>query len=75
MNALTIRNTGNEMLIRFDRNAFDETYLMALIKRLEIEATAQAAQVSPNIHRIANEIDTTWWAKNGDDFLKDVKRQ
>ncbi|MFY7935983.1 MAG: hypothetical protein ACOVOQ_01295 [Flavobacterium sp.] len=74
MNALTIQNTGNEMLIRFDRSTFDETYLMALIKRLEIEATAQAAQVSPNIGQIANEIDNSWWAKNGDDFLKDVKR-
>lgn len=74
MNALTIQNTGNEMLIRFNRSIFDETYLMALIKRLEIEATAQAAQVSPKIGQIVNEIDNSWWAKNGDDFLKDIKR-
>jgi hypothetical protein len=73
MNALIIQNIDNEMLIRFNRNTFNETYLMTLIKRLELEATAQAAKISPNISQIANEIDDSWWTKNGDDFLKDVK--
>jgi hypothetical protein len=74
MNTLTIQNNGNEMLIRFNRDTFDEAYLMALIKRLEVEATAQAAQISPNISEIADEIDESWWEKNGENFLNDVKR-
>ena len=75
MNAFSVQNTGNEMLIKLNRLAFDNTYLMKLIKRLEIEAIAQEAQVSSNINEIANEIDETWWKKNGNDFLKDIKQK
>jgi len=34
MTALSIQNNGNEMFIRIDRNGFDESYLVSLVKRV-----------------------------------------
>ena len=73
MNALTIQNTGNNIQISLNRNSFDPVYIAKLIERLELEATANAAEFSPEIMGIANEIDTAWWKENGEDFLKNIK--
>ncbi|MDP5121732.1 MAG: hypothetical protein NWQ46_09070 [Spirosomaceae bacterium] len=75
MSSLTIENTGEEMLIRFNRNTFDNGYLLSLLKRLEIESTAQNAQFSVEIGQLADEIDSDWWEKNKDSFLKGVSRK
>ena len=74
MNALTIQNTGNNIQISLNRNSFDPVYIANLIERLELEATAKAAEFSGEIMDIANEIDTAWWKENGDEFLKNIKR-
>lgn len=73
MNALTIQNSGNEMLIRFNKDTFDKGYLMNLVKKLELEAKIHISKVSPKIMEIANEIDEKWWEENQSTFLKDVK--
>ncbi|CAN1569907.1 hypothetical protein MCERE19_03135 [Spirosomataceae bacterium] len=75
MTALSIQNNGNEMFIRIDRNGFDESYLVSLVKRLELEVKAKEAEVSSEISKIADKINTDWWNKNGEDFLKDVKKR
>lgn len=75
MSSLTIENTGEEMLIRFNRNTFDNGYLLSLLKRLEIESTAQNAQFSVEIGQLADKIDSDWWEKNKDSFLKGVSRK
>ncbi len=74
MTALNIQNKDNEILIRLNRNSFDETYLISLVKRLNMEATAKEAQISMKVLEIADEIDSDWWSQNGDEFLRDVKR-
>jgi hypothetical protein len=74
MTALNIQNKDNEILIRLNRNSFDETYLISLVKRLNLEAIAKEAQIDKKVLVIADEIDTDWWSKNGDEFLRDVKR-
>lgn len=74
MTAFNIQNKDNEILIRLNRNSFDETYLISLVKRLNLEATAKEAQIDTKILEIADEIDTDWWSKNGNEFLRDVKR-
>lgn len=74
MTALNIQNKDNEILIRLNRNSFDETYLISLVKRLNLEAIAKEAQIDTKVLVIADEIDTDWWSKNGDEFLRDVKR-
>jgi hypothetical protein len=75
MTALSIQNNRNEMFIRIDRNGFDESYLVSLVKRLELEVKAKEAEVSSEISKIADKINTDWWNKNGEDFLKDVKKR
>lgn len=74
MTALNIQNKDNEILIRLNRNSFDETYLISLVKRLNMEATAKEAQIDTKVLEIADEIDSDWWSQNGDEFLRDVKR-
>ena len=75
MTALSIQNNGNEMFIRIDRNGFDESYLVSLVKRVQLEVKAKEAEVSSEISKIADKINTDWWNKNGEDFLKDVKKR
>ncbi len=75
MTALSIQNNVIEMFIRIDRNGFDESYLVSLVKRLELEVKAKEAEVSSEISKIADKINTDWWNKNGEDFLKDVKKR
>jgi hypothetical protein len=74
MTALNIQNKNNEILIRLNRDSFDETYLISLVKRLNLEATAKEAQIDTKVLEIADEIDTDWWNKNGNEFLSEVKR-
>jgi hypothetical protein len=74
MTAINIQNKDNEILIRLNRNSFDETYLISLVKRLNLEATVKEAQIDTKVLEIADEIDTEWWSKNCDEFLQDVKR-
>jgi hypothetical protein len=54
MTALSIQNNGNEMFIRIDRNGFDESYLVSLVKRLELEVKAKEAEVSSEISKIVS---------------------
>ncbi len=74
MTAINIQNKDNEILIRLNRNSFDETYLISLVKRLNLEATVKEAQIDTKVLEIADEIDTEWWSKNCDEFLREVKR-
>lgn len=74
MTALNIQNKDNEILIRLNRNSFDEKYLISLVKRLNLEATAKEAQIDTKVLEIADEIDIDWWSKNENEFLRDVKR-
>ena len=74
MTAFNIQNKDNEILIRLNRNSFDETYLISLVKRLNLEATLKEAQINTKILEIADEIDTQWWSENSGEFLRDVKR-
>jgi hypothetical protein len=74
MTAFNIQNKDNEILIRLNRNSFDETYLISLVKRLNLEATLKEAQINTKILEIADEIDTQWWSENCGEFLRDVKR-
>jgi hypothetical protein len=40
-----------------------------------LEVKAKEAEVSSEISKIADKINTDWWNKNGEDFLKDVKKR
>jgi hypothetical protein len=72
MKNLTIENKGNQMVLRINKKGFDKNYLIALVKRLQIEELAQKADFDTDVLTVADEINQKWWDKNGEQFLKDT---
>lgn len=74
MNNLSIQTKGDEMVIRLNRSGFNDNYLLSMIRRLQLEELAKKANFNDDILEIAEEIDQKWWNKNGEEFLKNVKK-
>ncbi|NJO02298.1 MAG: hypothetical protein HC880_11960 [Bacteroidia bacterium] len=74
MEAINIETTDKEVLIRLDKSDMSTEALVRIIKRLQVEFLAQKAGFTGSLLDIAEEIDTTWWRENGEDFLKNVKK-
>ena len=74
MGNLSITNQGNEIVLRLNRKGFDESFLITLVKRLQIEALAQKSGFTSKILGIAEQINQEWWEKHGDDFIKPEKK-
>ncbi len=74
MKNLVIENKGNQMILKINKKGFDENYLISLLKRLQVEELAQKSNYDSNILSIAEQINQDWWDKNGDKFLKGVKK-
>ncbi len=70
MENISIINQGDELVLRLNRKDFDESFLISLVKRLQLEALAQKSGFTSKILDIGKEINEEWWKKNGDDFLK-----
>lgn len=62
------------MILKLNKKGFDENYLIALVKRLQMESLAQKSGYGTSIMNIAEEINQKWWDENGEEFLKDVKK-
>ena len=62
------------MILRLNKKGFDENYLIALVKRLQIESLAQKSGYGSSIMNIAEDINQKWWNENGDEFLEGVKK-
>lgn len=74
MENLTIENNGNQMILKLNKKGFDESYLISLVNRLQIENLAQKSGLNSDILSIAEQINQDWWDQNGDKFLKAVKK-
>jgi len=74
MENIEIENKGDQMILTLNKKGFDENYLIALVKRLQMESLAQKSDFDPEILNIAEQINQDWWNENGDVFLKDVKK-
>ncbi len=74
MDNLIIENKGDQIILKLNKNGFDENYLISLVKRLEIESFAKKSGFNSSILKISEEINQDWWNENGEEFLKDVKR-
>lgn len=74
MDNFIIENKGDLMILKLNKKGFDENYLIALGKRLQMESLAQKAGFDTSILSIAEEINQEWWNENGDEFLKGVKK-
>jgi hypothetical protein len=74
MENLVIENKGNQMILKLNKKVFDESYLISLVKRLQIEILAQKSGFRSDILSIAEQINQDWWNQKGERFLKGVKK-
>lgn len=74
MENLVIENKGNQMIFKLNKKSFDESYLISLVKRLQLESLAQKSGFNSSILDVAEEINQDWWNENGEKFLKDVEK-
>jgi len=74
MENFIIENKGDQMILKLNKKGFDENYLIALVKRLQMESLAQKSGYDDSIMNIAEEINQKWWNENGEEFLKDIKK-
>lgn len=62
------------MILKLNKEGFDENYLISLVKRLQIEELAQKSEFNSDILSIAEQIDQDWWDENGEEFLNGIKK-
>ncbi len=74
MESLIIENQGEQIVLKLSKKVFSESYLLSLVKRLEIENLAQKSDFNSSIMGIAEEINQDWWDKQGESFLKGIKK-
>ncbi len=74
MENLEIENIGDQMILKLNKKGFDKNYLIALVKRLQMESLSQKSGFDAEILNIAEEINQDWWNENREAFLKDVKK-
>ena len=60
MTKSSIQYQGNELVIRLNREDFSASYLLSLIRRLQLEELAQQAGFNEKVLEIAEEIDQEW---------------
>jgi len=74
MENLVIESKGNQMIFTLNKKYFDNEYLIALVKRLQIENLAQKSEFHSDIFDIAEQINLDWWEKNGEKFIKGIEK-
>jgi len=74
MDNLVIENKGDRIILKLNKNGFDNNYLISLVKRLQVESLSQKAGFSSAILSVAEQINQDWWNENGEKFLDGVKK-
>jgi hypothetical protein len=74
MDNLVIENKGDQMVLKLNKKGFDESYLISLVKRLQMENLAQKSGFNSAILSVAEQINQDWWDENGEKFLNEVKK-
>jgi hypothetical protein len=74
MENLVIENKGDQMILKLNKKGFDNSYLINLVKRLQVENLVEKSKFSTDVLTVAEQINQDWWEDNGESFLKDVKK-
>lgn len=74
MENLVIENKGDQMILKLNKKGFDNSYLINLVKRLQVEDLVEKSKFSTDVLSVAEQINQDWWDNNKDNFLKDVKK-
>jgi len=56
------------VIIRLDKSFIPVDALLKIANRLKVEYLAQEVGFTDSILAISEEIDSEWWAKNGEEF-------
>jgi hypothetical protein len=70
MNALTIENTSEQVLISIDKKLISTEALANIIRLLELETMAQHINFSSELIELGNTIKQEWWQENKKRLLK-----
>ena len=70
MNALTIENTSERVLISIDKTLINTEALTKIIRFLELETMAQQIDFSPELIELGHSIKQEWWQENKNRLLK-----
>ena len=70
MDAIIIKNIGDEIIIKLNKKYFDHDYLLAFIKRLTLESLAKKSDFSDEVLNIGEQIKLEWWLNNKENFLR-----
>jgi hypothetical protein len=62
------------MILKLNKKGFDNSYLINLVKRLQVENLVEKSKFSTDVLTVAEQINQDWWEDNGESFLKDVKK-
>lgn len=74
MENLVIENTKSQIILKLNKKGFDKSFLISLLKRLQIEYLAEKSEIKSDILNVAEQINQDWWDKNEEKFLKGIKK-
>ena len=72
MQEFSIKSTGNQVVITFDRTFVDIESLNWIFRRLRVEELIHKADFSDEIVDLGAEIKRNWWQKNKEQYLEGV---
>ena len=70
MNALTIENTTEKVIINIDKSLINTEALTNIIRFLELETMAQKIAFNPELIELGNTLKQEWWQQNKNRLLK-----
>lgn len=73
MDAISIKQTKQSVVIKLDKSVFDAAYISNLLTQIRTEYLVQQADFDESIEDIAEEIKTNWWAKNRQSILDKIE--
>lgn len=73
MEAITLKNTSEKLLISLDKKFFNQEQIKQVIDWLQVEFLARKVNFNESIETLGEEIHTEWWVKNKDRFADIIK--
>lgn len=71
---IEIKRENDDIVLRFPKRLVSDAYLEKFIKMLELEEfAAKNKMTEEQAWQISEDIKQSWWEKNKDKFLEDIK--
>ncbi len=73
MEAIKIDTTKDKLIITIDKDSVDAEFIKRILKLYKINQLASKGNLKKDILKIAEEIDSEWWKKNSESFMKGIE--